>query len=184
MAQETAKIKLSNEEDTLESIAIAFGSPMVSEEFRAEVGHILEKSEKYHEIFTLSDYPTSTGKLSVDKLEEYLVAYDEESIQKIRDEKIQLVTANEFFGLHQEKLANERKSFRPLPIYIIPSNIAKILDEAEVTDVDFDIPKEVINWVNELKDDYINWSGRMFLVLAYCNPLTSPKAFPNIWKVE
>ena len=119
-----------------------------------------------------------------DKLEEYLVAYDEESIQKIRDEKMQLVTANEFFGLHQEKLAAERKSFRPLPIYIIPSNIAKILDEAEVTDVYFDIPKEVINWVNELKDDYINWSGRMFLVLAYCNPLTSPKAFTNIWKFE
>lgn len=121
---------------------------------------------------------------SNDNLDEYLIACDEESIQKIRDEKMQLVTANEFFGLHQEKLAAERKSFRPLPIYIIPSNIAKILDEAEVTDVDFDIPKEVINWVNELKDDYINWSGRMFLVLAYCNPLTSPKAFPNIWKVE
>lgn len=32
-----------------------------------------------------------------DKLEEYLVAYDEESIQKIRDEQMQLVTANEFF---------------------------------------------------------------------------------------
>lgn len=45
-----------------------------------------------------------------DKLEEYLVAYDEESIQKIRDKKMQLVTANEFFGLHQEKLAAERKS--------------------------------------------------------------------------
>ena len=72
MTQETAKIKLSNEEDTLESIAIAFGSPMVSEEFRAEVGHILEKSEKYHGIFTLSDYPVSTDKLSVEKLQEQL----------------------------------------------------------------------------------------------------------------
>ena len=121
---------------------------------------------------------------SNDNLEEYLVAYDEESIQKIRDKKMQLVTANEFFGLHQEKLAVERKSFRPLPIYIIPSNIAKTLDDAEVTAIDFDIPKVVINWVNEKKDDYIDWSGRMFLVLAYCNPLTSPKAFPNIWKVE
>lgn len=119
-----------------------------------------------------------------DKLEEYLVAYDEESIQKIRDEKMQLVTANEFFGLHQEKLAAERKNFRPSTIYSIPRDIAKILDETEMTDINFDIPKEVINWVNELKDDYINWSGRMFLVLAYCNPLTSPKAFPNIWKVE
>lgn len=81
-------------------------------------------------------------------------------------------------------MAAERKNFRPSTIYSIPSNIAKILNEAEVTDVYFDIPKEVINWVNELKDDYINWFGRMFLVLAYCNPLTSPKAFPNIWKVE
>lgn len=119
-----------------------------------------------------------------DKLEEYLVAYDEESIQKIRDEKMQLVTANELFGLHQEKLAAERKNFRPSTIYSIPRDIAKILDETEMTDINFDIPKEVINWVNERKDDYINWSGRMFLVLAYCNPLTSPKAFPNIWKVE
>jgi hypothetical protein len=49
------------------------------------------------------------NKIGNDKLEEYLVAYDEESIQKIRDEKMQLVTANEFFGLHQEKLAAERK---------------------------------------------------------------------------
>ena len=119
-----------------------------------------------------------------DKLEEYLVAYDEESIQKIRDEKMQLVTANELFGLHQEKLAAERKNFRPSTIYSIPRDIAKILDETEMTDINFDIPKEVINWVNERKDDYINWSGRMFLVLAYCNPLTSPKAFPNIWKFE
>ena len=52
----------------------------------------------------------SDKNIGTDKLEEYLVAYDEESIQKIRDEKIQLVTANEFFGLHQEKLAAERKT--------------------------------------------------------------------------
>ncbi|MGV8958024.1 hypothetical protein [Lactococcus lactis] len=119
-----------------------------------------------------------------DRLEEYLVAYDEESIQKIRDEKMQLVTADEFMGLHQEKLAAERKSFRPFPIYIIPSNIAKILDETEMTEIDFNIPKEVCDWVDETKDDYLDWMGRTFLVLAYCNPLTSPKVFPNIWKIE
>ena len=43
---------------------------MVSAEFRAEVGHILEKSEKYHGIFTLSDI--TTDKLSVEKLQEQL----------------------------------------------------------------------------------------------------------------
>ncbi|MCC4121525.1 hypothetical protein [Lactococcus lactis] len=47
---------------------------------------------------------------SNDKLDEYLIAYDEESIQKIRDEKKQLVTAAEFVGLHQKKLAAERKN--------------------------------------------------------------------------
>ena len=70
---ETAKIELSNEEDTLESIAIAFGAPMVSYKFRAEVGQILENSEKYHGIFTLSDDPISTDKLSVEKLQEIRV---------------------------------------------------------------------------------------------------------------
>jgi hypothetical protein len=119
---------------------------------------------------------------SIDKLEEYLIAYDEESIQKIRDEKMQLVTADEFVGLHQEKLAAERKSFKPQPIYSIPSDIAKILDETDV--IEADIPQEVWDWVDETKDDYLDWMGRTFLVLAYCNPLTSPKAFPNIWKVE
>ncbi|KST78037.1 hypothetical protein E34_1560 [Lactococcus lactis subsp. lactis] len=69
---ETAKIELSNEENTLESIAIAFGAPMVSDKFRAEVGQILENSEKYHGIFTLSDDPITTDKLSVEKLQEQL----------------------------------------------------------------------------------------------------------------
>ena len=119
-----------------------------------------------------------------DRLEDYLVAYDEESIQKIRDEKMQLVTANEFFGLHQEKLAAERKNLRPSTIYSISRDIAKILDETEMTDINFDIPKEVWFWIDEKEKDYLSWVGRMLLVLAYCNPLTSPKAFPNIWKVE
>lgn len=103
MAKKT-KIELSSEEDTLESIAIAFGSPMDSEKFRTEVGRILENSEKYQGIFTLPDVSDSK-----EQLEEHLTVYDEAIIQKIRDEKMQLVTAEEFVGLHQEKLAAERK---------------------------------------------------------------------------
>lgn len=44
-----------------------------------------------------------------DNLKEYLAPYRDEEIKKIRDEKIQLVTATEFVGLHQEKLAAERE---------------------------------------------------------------------------
>lgn len=99
-----------------------------------------------------------------------------------------LIQASEMFeknlGHYEKEFIQKSSSFRPQTIYSIPKDIAKVLDKTETTDENFDIPKEVIDWVNELKDDYIDWSGRMFLVLAYCNPLTSPKAFPNIWKVE
>lgn len=60
---ETAKIELSNEEDTLERIALLYLSPMLSASFRAEVGRILKDSEKYQGIFTLSDDPASADKL-------------------------------------------------------------------------------------------------------------------------
>ncbi|MEY8515284.1 hypothetical protein [Lactococcus taiwanensis] len=45
---------------------------------------------------------------STDKLENHLLPYGKEMIQKIRDEKMQLVTAEEFVKLHQEKLAAVR----------------------------------------------------------------------------
>lgn len=106
---ETAKIELSNEENTLESIAIAFGAPMVSDKFRAGVGKILENSEKYHGIFTLSDDPITTDKLSVEKLQEHLLPYKKEMVQKIIDEKMQLVTADEFVKLHKESLTAIRE---------------------------------------------------------------------------
>ena len=69
---ETVKIELSNEEDTLEEIALAFGAPFTADKFRKEVGHILENSKKYHGIFTLPDTSSTTDKLSVEKLQEQL----------------------------------------------------------------------------------------------------------------
>ncbi len=41
---------------------------------------------------------------SNDKLEDHLLPYSKEMIQKIRDEKMQLVTAEEFVKLHKESL--------------------------------------------------------------------------------
>lgn len=49
------------------------------------------------------------SELTNDNLKEHLVPYSDEEIQKIREEKMQLVTASEFKALHKEKLALENK---------------------------------------------------------------------------
>jgi len=52
----------------------------------------------------------STDKLSVEKLQEHLLPYSKEMVQKIRDEKMQLVTADEFLKLHKESLTAIREN--------------------------------------------------------------------------
>ena len=51
-----------------------------------------------------------TDKLSVEKLQEHLLPYSKEMVQKIRDEKMQLVTADEFLKLHKEYLTAIREN--------------------------------------------------------------------------
>ena len=51
-----------------------------------------------------------TGELSVEKLQEHLLPYKKEMVQKIIDEKIQLVTADEFLKLHKESLTAIREN--------------------------------------------------------------------------
>ncbi|MFM2692299.1 hypothetical protein NGL66_09915 [Lactococcus lactis subsp. lactis] len=51
-----------------------------------------------------------TDKLSVEKLQEHLLPYSKEMVQKIRDEKMQLVTADEFLKLHKESLTAIREN--------------------------------------------------------------------------
>ncbi|MDT2877216.1 hypothetical protein [Lactococcus lactis] len=53
---------------------------------------------------------STTDKLSVEKLQEHLLPYSKEMIQKIRDEKMQLVTADEFLKLHKEYLTAIREN--------------------------------------------------------------------------
>lgn len=48
--------------------------------------------------------------LSVDNLEDHLLPYSKEMVQKIRDEKMQLVTADEFVKLHKESLTAIREN--------------------------------------------------------------------------
>ncbi|MDT2875676.1 hypothetical protein [Lactococcus lactis] len=57
-----------------------------------------------------SDTSDSTDKLSVEKLQEHLLPYKKEMVQKIRDEKMQLVTADEFVKLHKESLTAIREN--------------------------------------------------------------------------
>lgn len=51
-----------------------------------------------------------TDKLSVEKLQEHLLPYSKEMVQKIKDEKMQLVTADEFLKLHKESLTAIREN--------------------------------------------------------------------------
>ena len=51
-----------------------------------------------------------TDELSVEKLQEHLLPYKKEMVQKIIDEKIQLVTADEFVKLHKESLTAIREN--------------------------------------------------------------------------
>ena len=53
---------------------------------------------------------SDTDELSVEKLQEHLLPYSKEMVQKIRDEKIQLVTADEFLKLHKESLTAIREN--------------------------------------------------------------------------
>ena len=57
-----------------------------------------------------SDNSSTKGKLSVEKLQEHLLPYKKETVQKIIDEKMQLVTADEFLKLHKESLTAIREN--------------------------------------------------------------------------
>ncbi|MDT2895537.1 hypothetical protein [Lactococcus lactis] len=47
---------------------------------------------------------------NTDKIQEHLLPYSKEMVQKIRDEKMQLVTADEFVKLHKESLTAIREN--------------------------------------------------------------------------
>ena len=51
-----------------------------------------------------------TDELSVEKLQEHLLPYKKETVQKIIDEKMQLVTVGEFVKLHKESLTAIREN--------------------------------------------------------------------------
>ena len=53
---------------------------------------------------------SDTDELSVEKLQEHLLPYKKEMVQKIIDEKMQLVTADEFLKLHKESLTAIREN--------------------------------------------------------------------------
>ncbi|MDT2917614.1 hypothetical protein P7H93_13850 [Lactococcus lactis] len=52
----------------------------------------------------------NTAKKYIDNLEDHLLPYSKEMIQKIRDEKMQLVTVDEFVKLHKESLTAIREN--------------------------------------------------------------------------
>lgn len=63
-----------------------------------------------HEMLIEIEQAIDTDKLSVEKLQEHLLPYKKETVQKIIDEKMQLVTADEFLKLHKESLTAIREN--------------------------------------------------------------------------
>ena len=72
----------------------------VSEGVEIAPNELYRIDEKYIKL----DDMRETEKLSVEKLQEYLLPYKKEMVQKIIDEKMQLVTADEFLKLEKEYL--------------------------------------------------------------------------------
>ncbi|MGM7414758.1 hypothetical protein [Lactococcus lactis] len=62
------------------------------------------------EFIVCDECSLDTDKLSVEKLQEHLLPYKKETVQKIIDEKMQLVTADEFLKLHKESLTAIREN--------------------------------------------------------------------------
>lgn len=93
---ETAKERIYRE--ALENVS---RSLPVNSELDLAIGEALIKA-KY--------LPDDTDKLSVEKLQEHLLPYKKEMVQKIIDEKMQLVTADEFLKLHKEYLTAIREN--------------------------------------------------------------------------
>ena len=62
------------------------------------------------EFIVCDECSSDTDKLSVEKLQEHLLPYKKEMVQKIIDEKMQLVTADEFLKLHKESLTAIREN--------------------------------------------------------------------------
>ena len=62
------------------------------------------------EFIVCDECSSDTDELSVEKLQEHLLPYKKETVQKIIDEKMQLVTADEFLKLHKESLTAIREN--------------------------------------------------------------------------
>lgn len=80
-------------------------------EFNQDIENLLNAYDSnWEDYLILREQFIEKYKLSVDKLEDHLLPYSKEMIQKIRDEKMQLVTAEEFVKLHQESLTAIRNN--------------------------------------------------------------------------
>ncbi|MDT2741979.1 hypothetical protein [Lactococcus garvieae] len=76
----------------------------------AEFVQITGGYTSYEKIWFKYEPSDISDKLSVEKLQEHLLPYEKETVQKIIDEKMQLVTADEFSKLHKESLTAIREN--------------------------------------------------------------------------
>jgi len=76
----------------------------------AEFVQITGGYTSYEKIWFKYEPSDISDKLSVEKIQEYLLPYEKETVQKIIDEKMQLVTADELLKLHKEYLTAIREN--------------------------------------------------------------------------
>lgn len=76
----------------------------------AEFVQITGGYTSYEKIWFKYEASDISDKLSVEKIQEHLLPYEKETVQKIIDEKMQLVTADEFLKLHKESLTAIREN--------------------------------------------------------------------------
>ena len=77
---------------------------------RIQIDWIFPDLEKALAAIGGDECSSDTDELSVEKLQEHLLPYKKETVQKIIDEKMQLVTADEFLKLHKESLTAIREN--------------------------------------------------------------------------
>lgn len=111
MTQETAKERIYREAlDEINNLAIDVAMDFEETGIGSvDCGKIMDIVNKAF-FAEANQQPSSTDKLSVEKLQEHLLPYKKETVQKIIDEKMQLVTADEFLKLHKESLTAIREN--------------------------------------------------------------------------
>lgn len=97
-----------------------------------------------------------------DNLKDHLAPYRDEDIQKIREEKMQLVTAAEFKALHKQMLEEKLE---------LENEVSRLSQHSETK---LTIPKKIADKLDSIWDEYIsNHHNNVWNFLVYATEMYS-----------